>query len=641
MTSLLLLPVLASLGASPFEPPMPARADSIYALAVKPEDHPEDAFVWLLDEGIYRIEPDGRTRNTIRKVVQILKPEAVRLHQEQRLSWNPERQTLTVNWMRVVKPNGDVIAEHPEQIQDSDVPAAMGTPMYTANKIRRISLSGLEPGTLLDYSITTETSSPPMEGDFILGWNVNSGIHIVRSNLVVDMPTAYKPRIAERNLTFKRVERNDGSRRLYTWATRDIPRIRTESFAPDSLFPRMSITVSPSTTWAAIGKSYAPFVREAWAITPAVEEKMTAAMAGARTLDDSITALHRWVAQDIRYVSIALGQGGYVPRTPETVVRTGYGDCKDKTMLFLAALKKVGVTGFPVVLNINGTEQKESPSLLQFNHMIAAVKRGNSYRYADLTAGNYPLGRLPRSEEGNLAVIVKEDDGEEVRLPESPIAADGIDTNITGTLSEDGYFSGTFEELRKGHLEGTLHMLLQSDLDSARKHNMLTMLASPFFERPEADSIESFDPRNLNAPVRSKMKIKRARLMSKAGDVMLLSNPARPMPSFARTADALERQKDRKLPYQSDKIVASHTTRVDFRVKLPAGWTAVLPKDQLLDAPIARYEVKFSQVGDELRILRTLSGSKNLIPAAQRADLIGWLRQLATEDAKQIVIRTP
>jgi hypothetical protein len=641
MTSLLLLPLLVSLNSGLQVPAgKTATADSIYALAVKPGDHPDEPFVWLLDEGTYRIEPDGRTRNTTRKVVQILKPEAVRMHQEQRLSWNPERQTLTVNWMRVVKPNGEVIAEHPEQVQDSDVPAAMGTPMYTAYKVKRISLSGLEPGTLLDYSITTETSRPPVEGDFILGWNVNSGIHIVRSSLVVDLPAGYRPRITERNLTFKRREQAVGGRRLYSWATRDVPRIRTESYAPDSLFPRMAITVSPSTTWAAIGKGYAPLVRDAWGITPLVAEKITAELKGARTLDDSISALHRWVAQDIRYVSIALGQGGYVPRTPEAVVRTGYGDCKDKTMLFLAALRKIGVTGYPVLLNINGTEQKESPSLLQFNHMIAAVKRGSGYQYADLTAGTYPLGRLPRSEEGNVAVIVKEDDGEEVRLPESPAAADGIDTNITGTLNEDGYFSGTFEEVRTGHLEGTLHMLLQTSLDSTRRRNLFSMMASPYLERPEADSVESIDGRNLNAPVRTKMRITRAKLVSKAGDVMLMSNPARPLP-YGRTAEGLEREKDRKLPYQTDKILAPHTTRVDFRVKLPSGWTAVLPKDQLVDAPIGRYEVKFSQVGDELRILRTLSGRQNVIPASRKAELIGWLRQLATEDARQIVLKTP
>ena len=98
---------------------------------------------------------------------------------------------------------------------------------------------------------------------------------------------------------------------------------------------------------------------------------MKSVLANSKSLDDSIRALHKWVAQDIRYVAVELGRGGYVPRTPETVVRTGFGDCKDKAMLFLAALRKIGVTGYPVLLNISGAERKETPSLGQFNHMSA------------------------------------------------------------------------------------------------------------------------------------------------------------------------------------------------------------------------------------------------------------------------------
>ena len=643
MTSLLLLPLLASLGAAPIGHPVlrNADSDSIYALAVKPADHPEDAFVWLLDEGVYSIEADGRTRNTVRKVVQILKPEGARRYQEQRLGWNPERQKLTVNWMRVVKPNGDVIAEHPEQVQDSDVPAAMGTPMYTASRVRRISLSGLEPGTLLDFSITTETFKPSMDGDFILSWNVNAPVHVVRSNLAVDLPNDYKPRISERNLTFKREERVTGNRRVYSWQTENVARVRGEAYAPDSLSPMTTIVVSPSSTWSAIGKNYAPLVRDAWVITPSVEEKMSKAMAGARTLDDSISALHKWVAQDIRYVSIALGQGGYVPRSPETVVRTGYGDCKDKSMLFLAALRKIGVTGYPVLLNISGRERRESPSIGQFNHMIVAVRRGNGYQFADLTAGNYPFGRLPRSEEGNLAVLVRENDGEEIRLPVSSIDGDRIDTKIAGTLGEDGFFSGTFEEVRKGHLESTARSVFQVELDSARRKALVGATASIYFDRPETDSLEAFDGRDFTAPVRTRMKITRAKMTSSVGDVVLLTNPARPMASYSRAADAIEREKERKLPYETERIVAPYTTHVDIRVKLPAGWVAVLPKNDLLDVPLARFEVKYSQAGDELRIQRTFSGRRQVVPPSQREELASWLRRIASEDAKQIVIKVP
>ena len=79
--------------------------------------------------------------------------EGANAYRERQYSWNPDHDKFTVNWMRVVKVNGDVIAEKPEQVQDSDMPAAMGTPTYTATKVRRISLSGLDAGTILDFSV--------------------------------------------------------------------------------------------------------------------------------------------------------------------------------------------------------------------------------------------------------------------------------------------------------------------------------------------------------------------------------------------------------------------------------------------------------------------------------------------------------
>ena len=121
------LPILFA--ASSASAQAPKASDSLYKLAVDPKAHPDLAYVWLLDEGVWKIEADGSTKRTVRQVVQILKPQGAEPYREQRYSWNPETQKLTINWMRVVKPNGDVVSEHPEQIQDSDVPAEMGVPM--------------------------------------------------------------------------------------------------------------------------------------------------------------------------------------------------------------------------------------------------------------------------------------------------------------------------------------------------------------------------------------------------------------------------------------------------------------------------------------------------------------------------------
>ena len=645
MKPLLLLPALA--GLTFFTPPGSVRKpgpivqDSIYKLAVNPADYAGDAVVFLLDEAVHRVETNGRTSNTVRQVVQILKQEGAEAYRERRLSWNPEHQKLTVNWMRVVKPSGEVIAEKPEQVQDSDVPAAMGTPMYAASKVRRMSLSGLEPGTILDFSITTDSDAPMMPGEFFISWRVNPPIPVVRSNLVVDMPASLKPKIKEYNLDFRRQESAEKGRTIYTWATSKVAKIKGESFAPDTIIQAMTVTVSPPFSWASIGEWYAPIAKEAYTITPSVEEKMAKVLSGARSLDDSIGALHKWVAQDIRYVAIELGRGGYVPRNAETVVRTGFGDCKDKAMLFLAALKKIGVTGYPVLLNASGAERKETPSLGQFNHMIAAVKRGNGYQFADLTAGTYPLGKLPLQEQGNLAVLVKEKSAEQITLPETPASENRIDTRITGKLGEDGNFSGTHEEWRTGDLEQTVRMLFQTPPDSLRRQMIGRTITGLYFDRPETDSLQGFDGKDFDAKPMMRTKIVRARMVSRTGDVSLLVNPVRPLESYSRLADALEKEKDRKLPYETSRLVSAYTTHIEVTIDMPPGWTATLPKNEKLDGPVARYEVTYSQKGTQLRIQRTLAGSRGTLPASRQKEIVEWLRKVGDDQSKLIVIKAP
>jgi hypothetical protein len=121
-------------------------ADTLYGLAVKPSDHPDEAAVWLLDEGVLRLEPDGRGTRTYRQVVQVLNEDAVGRYREQEFSFSPGHEKLTVNWIRVVDPNGKVISTAPSHIQDSDIPADMGDPVYSDRKVRRVSLTGVELG---------------------------------------------------------------------------------------------------------------------------------------------------------------------------------------------------------------------------------------------------------------------------------------------------------------------------------------------------------------------------------------------------------------------------------------------------------------------------------------------------------------
>src|SRR5690242_18975851 len=70
------------------------RSDTIYRLAADSAKYPGQSTRVLLDDGVVRIERDGRETATYRQVIQILRQDAVERFAEQSFSWVPGRQTL-------------------------------------------------------------------------------------------------------------------------------------------------------------------------------------------------------------------------------------------------------------------------------------------------------------------------------------------------------------------------------------------------------------------------------------------------------------------------------------------------------------------------------------------------------------------
>src|SRR5438132_1074360 len=180
------------------------RDDSIYALAVRPANHPDESYVYLLDDGVVRIEADGRGSRTYRQVVQVLDREAAEQWGAQSFSYVSSRERFTLNWARVLRSDGQVISKEPAHEQEATAAAAASAPVYSDMKVHQITLAGVEPGTLVDYSFTVATLRSIMPGDFNYGWRVTMGPLTRRSRYLVDAPAGLALRIEERNLDFPR-----------------------------------------------------------------------------------------------------------------------------------------------------------------------------------------------------------------------------------------------------------------------------------------------------------------------------------------------------------------------------------------------------------------------------------------------------
>jgi transglutaminase-like putative cysteine protease len=617
------------------------NADTIYRLAVDPASMPEETTAFLLDDGVVRIDADGKGTRTFRQVVQILRPEAAANYREQRFSYAPKHQKFTLNWIRVVKPDGSVISEKPAQIQESDVPAQLGDPTYSDRKVIRASITGVEAGTIVDYSYTTEELQPFLPGDFFETWRVSMGPNIQRSRLIMDVPAGFTPRIHEENLNFARKESTTAGRHVYLWATANVPKIKPEAFAADSNNVFMYVQISSPTTWAQIGKWYAGNAQSRYTLTPDVEKTIASLVKDSRTLDDSIRAVHRWVAQDIRYVSIALGLGGYQPRAPEDVVKTGFGDCKDKATLFVAALERFGVTAYPVILSSTGGVRRDMPSIAQLDHAIAAYKPPGhaAYEFTDLTSALTPLGELPFGYQGGFGLVVHLDGtSEEVTFPRAPITANRVERHIVGTLATDGTFDGHVEESGAGSGQYQLRAAFQNPFDSTQKAKLATAVAASLFPGADGDSLVSFNGKDLAATPRMSIRITHGKAASMAGANAIVTNPFGTMESFAASAKQIEAAGSRRFPIDAQKIFGYGESVLRLELTLPAGWHAQLPPTVVANSVFGSYRTEYAQTGREFTLTRTITGASGKYAPDQVKLLTTWMRDIARDDAKLIVI---
>ncbi len=639
--------------------------DTIYRLAVNPADYPDEGWIYLLDDGVVRVEADGRGTRTFRQVVQILDQEAAERFGEQVFSYSSSREKLTINWLRVVRPDGSVVSARATHEQESDAPTALESPIYSDQKLHRATLGGVAPGTIVDWSYTVETLNPVMPGDFFSAWRVNNARLTRRSRFIVDVPASLTPRIRERNVRFDRQVTEAHGRKVYTWATTEVPKPPPpEPFAADSNDVDVRIAVGSPAGWGDVARWYAGLAKDRYAVTPALQARLDDVVREARTRDDSLRALYRWVAQDFRYVSVSLGMAGYQPRPPAAVLETQYGDCKDKATLFVALARRMGFRAYPVLLNLTGGVDSALPTTQQFDHMIAAValdsgrdraggarddsvggrvssgagSRPGGYLFLDLTADVIPVGLLPPTEYGEFALIVHSDGrGEPVTLPADSTAGSRSEDLLVGDLSPDGTFAGRLTEIRHGSSELGMREALSHNLTPERKEQLARNIANGAFDGAVGDSLQVFDGRDLTAPARLSLAIRGAKAASGAGGSSILTLPLE-QPVSPRLVAEVEAHVPRHYPIDASALFGPEESISEFRVNLPEGWHARLPANVDATSVFGSYSATYAQDGRVLRVVRRTRGARGVYPPARVGDLLTFLRAVARDDARYIVL---
>ncbi|HEV2643609.1 MAG TPA: DUF3857 domain-containing protein, partial [Candidatus Elarobacter sp.] len=510
---------------------------------------------------------------------------------------------------------------------------------------------------IVDISWTTERKTPYLVGDFYEGWNVTMGVPVRRSRFMLDVPASMAPHMVEDHLDFAKTVTDVQGRRVYLWARKDVRPPRGQIFAPDSSIGAMSIRIAAPIAWSDIGRWYNGLARDRYTLGTRATAKVDSVVRTAKTRADTLRMLHHWIAKDLRYVGIELGVGGFQPRMPDSVVATGFGDCKDKTTLFIAAAHHFGIPAYPVLLNAGGVRDKSLPALEQFNHAIAAIpdrSAPSGYLFADLTTDAVPPTPSPTMYRDKLLLVVLADgNSTEITLPKNDNDGVSATERLIAQLAPDGTISGTYSTTANGAAGSSLAMMSRALTDSTMRAAATRSMARAFFANAKGDTLivpdSNADVNDVTASRTIELRFHGGDGAKQAGPLMLLQIPVqlRSAPrNFANYIDRIEdpanedAKEPRRLPIDGAKLPSNIPLVTELRITLPAGWKAQLPKNVSATSEFGTYTREYAQQGRDLVVTGRLATKSAVFPKEAFPALVTWMKAVAADRNEYVVLET-
>lgn len=417
--------------------------------------HPKAAV--LLEDKLLTVTPDGQVTERYRQVIKILRPQGREYAHP--IAWFNKDHKLRSFHVWSIGPDGHQYALKNDDIYERG--SEEWGILYDDVRYRSANVPGSDPGGVVAYEYTMQY--PTYSGNE--PWEFQNPVPTAKSVFEVDLPDGWQHRALWRK--YASVEPTQVAPNHFRWELTDIPGIDLESvqMAPteEALAGRMEVYYSANALpegpqlWTRIGEWYTQLAAPQSEGPADIANESRGLTSPNADFMERIQKVATFMQQQIRYVGVEIGVGGYIPHTAEDVYRNRYGDCKDKATLLIAMLDAVGVRATWVLVDADrGVVDPSVPSRMG-NHMIAAIeipkgyenpalkavvtaKTGKRYLIFDPTNPFVPVGLLPTYLQGSYGLLMAAADSEPIALP--VLDPDNDTVNRTANFhSRGGWFS--------------------------------------------------------------------------------------------------------------------------------------------------------------------------------------------------------
>jgi len=391
----------------------------------------------LVEERRVVFDSAGLSTSTVRIVYRIETKDALGNWDTARATWSPWRQKRPRIRARVIAHDGTVAVLDPKVLTES--PEHDQRPeIYEDQRSYSGPLPAVGIGSIVEKETVWEDTAPMnnygiMRRSYV-GYTEPLLHEVVELQAPASVHIQYKLRKAPA-LTATRTEKNGIVTLHFEQGATDALE-RQERDLPSNVENWPSIDYSTGESWSAVAQGYYRDIESA--VRPGEVHSLlegTDGLKGPDLLRRLVTNLH----QKVRYTGLEFGSSALIPHPAGDTVKSGYGDCKDKAIVLVSALKAAGIPAQLALLEVRG-EDDVSPELAGiglFDHAIVYIP-GKPGTWVDATAEYFEPGELPWSDQGRFALLVGPDSKQLVQTPVNLPSENAQIIRREFTLSEYG-----------------------------------------------------------------------------------------------------------------------------------------------------------------------------------------------------------
>lgn len=573
--------------------------------------------VKMMDSGLSHV-----TKETLYKV---LTTEGAKELKSLFFGYDPLSAYVEVKAAAIIKKCGKKIDLPLDTVSDYPAPARA---IYWGAREKLLPVGHLEPGDGLwvktyqkgfTYALLFQQEDnryvPPMKGHFYDIVPFYSDIPINTKSYEVSIPSDKRFQFEFYNGEARHYSHIEGDRNVYFWEKKNIRPIKSEPgmVNPSDFAPKLLMSTSPD--WKAkslwfhkVNEDYGSFEFD-----DEIKEKTEEIISGAGDDLEKISRLTHWVADEMRYSGISMGEGeGFTLHKGTMNFRDRCGVCKDKAGMLITMLRAAGYESYPA-MTMAGSRIDRIPAD-QFNHCVTIVKLDGKYKLLDPTwvPG---VRELWSSAEQQQEYLMGVPEGADLKsTPLSPPENHYLKYKIDSRISPRGHLTATIEIQAEGQSDSRMRRTIKGKVKEAW-HQVFETEFSGIHPRINVKNLSYLDPYDLSKPMKitCSVEIKDYLLTGTAGTKETVLSPLSSNLPFQRIHffdRAKTSQKERKYPFRAN---SSQQIEVSETIKLPRGFKMLKPEVPAgVDGTGASFTGNIRQKGNSIFITKKLELKKRI-----------------------------